>query len=102
MRLRVSCRACRLFPAWTDDPDGPPGTVCNRPFRCDARLNDEQATDVTGHYMEGRHRVFCSLVAEEDSGDEAAGHHSNVVAGKLHNLRRGQSRKGDGGQPWRV
>ena len=29
----------------------------------------------------------------EDRWDEAAGHHSNVVAGKLHNLRRGQSRK---------
>jgi hypothetical protein len=37
-----------------------------------------------------------SVVADdraEDRWDEAAGHHSNVVAGKLHNLRRGQSRK---------
>jgi hypothetical protein len=43
-----------------------------------------------------------SSPCQEDRWDEAAGHHSNVVAGKLHNLRRGQSRKGDGGQPWRV
>jgi hypothetical protein len=27
-------------------------------------------------------------------------HHSSVVAGKLHNLRRGQKPQGDGGQPW--
>jgi hypothetical protein len=37
------------------------------------------------------HNEVDMMLAEED------GHHSNVIAGKPHNLRRGQSRKGDGG-----
>lgn len=63
MLLRVFCPGCRLSPAWTDDPAGLLGTVCGRPFRCDARLCDEQAADVTARYMEDRHRVACAVFA---------------------------------------
>jgi len=64
MLLRVSCRGCRLSPAWTDDPDGLLGTVCNRPFRCGARVDDEQSNDVTAGYMDDRHHAFYALAAE--------------------------------------
>ena len=60
MLSRVSCSRCRLSPAWTDDPDGLLQSVCNRPFRCLARLCDEQLCDVTPRYMEKRHLALWS------------------------------------------
>jgi len=55
MLSRVSCSRCRLSPAWTDDPDALFTGVCNRPFRCLAKVWDEQLRDVTARTMEQRH-----------------------------------------------